>query len=423
MAFKRRSFRHTYINLLLLIIFLLMMSACGSTPAEATPDTNPIVGVIPTEPQEPVQIITDTAAPEPEPTAVINTETAIKSTATAAEPAQAAINPLTGLAVSDPESLDLPPALVAMSNFPVSLRPQSGLSAASIVYEFYIGEGMTRLLAFFLGDLGDIKIGPVHTGRLPDESLRQLHQGFLVNSGGSGNVTRNLYHETTLHAKTETEIGKIMISGDELTAVAENEKETLDKMGPGGMKFDPAIPEDGKKADSFWLMYSYPNQIIWRYDKTSGGYQRYQDKGDAVTFEQINDRLTDEPLVYENVIIMFTEHYAKYETLIDLYFTFYDKEPAFLLRDGQMYKIYWSTRNTQAERESGKSKPIRFIDYDGDLFPLKPGQTWIEIVQPGTPTWESIDSEIYYDRVNKKEKGSGHWSMIYEPPQPILDTP
>lgn len=60
-------------------------------------------------------------------------------------------NPLTGLPVLDPENLDLPAVLLSVSNFPVSARPQSGLSFASMIYEIYIGEGSTRFMAIFYG--------------------------------------------------------------------------------------------------------------------------------------------------------------------------------------------------------------------------------------------------------------------------------
>src|SRR5690606_1001520 len=45
------------------------------------------------------------------------------------------INPLTGLPVENPENLALPPAMVSITNFPVSSRPQAGLSFSPFVFE------------------------------------------------------------------------------------------------------------------------------------------------------------------------------------------------------------------------------------------------------------------------------------------------
>jgi hypothetical protein len=63
----------------------------------------------------------------------------------------AGINPLTGEAASDPSLLKIPALLVSISNFPVTARPQAGLSFAPFVYEFSITEGQSRFLAAFYG--------------------------------------------------------------------------------------------------------------------------------------------------------------------------------------------------------------------------------------------------------------------------------
>ena len=61
------------------------------------------------------------------------------------------LNPLTGLPVADPSLLELPALLVSISHFPVTARPQAGLSFAPLVFEIYITEGATRFLTTFYG--------------------------------------------------------------------------------------------------------------------------------------------------------------------------------------------------------------------------------------------------------------------------------
>jgi len=63
------------------------------------------------------------------------------------------INPLTGLAVEDPSLLQFPATLVSISHFPVTARPQAGLSFAPYVFEIYITEGATRFLTTFYGEV------------------------------------------------------------------------------------------------------------------------------------------------------------------------------------------------------------------------------------------------------------------------------
>ena len=61
-------------------------------------------------------------------------------------------NPLSGLPVADPSLLELPALLVSISHFPVTARPQAGLSFAPYVFEIYITEGATRFLTTFYGE-------------------------------------------------------------------------------------------------------------------------------------------------------------------------------------------------------------------------------------------------------------------------------
>ena len=63
------------------------------------------------------------------------------------------VNPITGQIVEDPGSLGIPAALISISNSPITARPQAGVSFASQVIELFIGEGTTRFLAVFYGDM------------------------------------------------------------------------------------------------------------------------------------------------------------------------------------------------------------------------------------------------------------------------------
>jgi hypothetical protein len=54
--------------------------------------------------------------------------------------------------VADSSLLDLPALLVSISTFPITARPQAGLSFAPYVFEIYITEGTTRYLTTFYGE-------------------------------------------------------------------------------------------------------------------------------------------------------------------------------------------------------------------------------------------------------------------------------
>jgi hypothetical protein len=115
--------------------------------------------------------------------------------------------------------------------------------------------------------------------------------------------------------------------------------------------------------------------------------------------------------------VLFADHHAHYETVIDIDLAFQHKNPALLLRDGKLYEIFWTTRNDEYERASGKVRPFRFIDADGEPFPLKPGQTWIMIVPRYTRYNETVDSELYADIKGKTESVSGIWAVHFYAPK------
>src|SRR5687768_10463957 len=90
-------------------------------------------------------------------TTVTETSSALETTAATQaviEPAPLSEidNPLTGLPVADPSLLELPAVLISISHFPITARPQAGLSFAPYVFEVYITEGETRFLTTFYGE-------------------------------------------------------------------------------------------------------------------------------------------------------------------------------------------------------------------------------------------------------------------------------
>lgn len=91
-----------------------------------------------------------TAVPTAQTSSVTQAPTASSPEAAPLQPIQD-VNPLTGLHVADPSLLQLPALLVSISHFPVTARPQAGLSFAPYVFEIYITEGATRFLTTFYG--------------------------------------------------------------------------------------------------------------------------------------------------------------------------------------------------------------------------------------------------------------------------------
>jgi hypothetical protein len=333
------------------------------------------------------------------------------------------INPLSGLPVEDPESLLLPPALLSISNSPVTARPQAGLSFAPLIYELFIGAGNTRFLTIFYGDLprtadtDNPEIGPIRSGRLAYEHVRKLLNGFMVMAYASDVVmdTLNYYHN--LQTEHPDSINGARLRVDDLIALKRDFLTQLGEPNPIGLVFDPAVPEGGKDGHTIWLPYAYVDQVWWHYNKESGTYHRWQDMENGRDYSEQIDSLTGKPLEIENVVVIFVDHIAYRETLIDLKLLYTNRERALLFRDGQIFEGTWTTGGETYEKTTGKLRPLRFLDKNGDPFPLKPGQTWVEIVTQETGIYEAQYTEDYYRLVNNREPGSGIWAISFVHPE------
>ena len=348
------------------------------------------------------------------------------------------VNPLTGLPVSDPANLQLPPALVSVTNFPVTARPQAGLSFSPIVFELYIGEGMSRFLAMFYGDFpqiaalnqgqtetgltsADADIGPIRSGRLPYESIRKLYNGFLVMASAWKGVAANLSEFSNIFGSDASNINSAMINVTQLSDIAHSNQQRLGDSALSGMEFDPQQVSGGKTANNIWMMWSMADQVFWRYDPTSGAYLRWQDNADGKTYTQATDRLNGKPLAFDNVVFLFANHRECTDAAFQVDLMYISKMKAEIFRDGKMYDAFWTTASGQYEVQTGKLRPIRFIDANGNPFPLKPGQTWVEIVPTGTPYWETVNSTNYLDLLNQKQPGSGNWAFRFFASQMVMD--
>src|SRR5688572_12313650 len=91
----------------------------------------------------------------------------------------ASLNPLTGLPASDPSLLERRPLAIKVANYPRYVRPQSGLTLADTVFEYYIEAGLTRFVAVFYGNDSEW-VGPVRSGRYFDEHVQRMYHAYLV---------------------------------------------------------------------------------------------------------------------------------------------------------------------------------------------------------------------------------------------------
>lgn len=388
--------RISFFGMLLAALLLLMTGCAQNTPRELsdmeeTAVVQTLTAMAPTLPP-PTETPTPTATNTPTPTPTL-------VTSIGPDNFPADVNPLTGLQVENPNLLNRRPVIVKVANYPAVGRPHAGLSYADIVWEYYIGEGSNRFAALYYGQDGE-KIGPVRSGRLVDPELARMYQAVLAFSGANQeNVLPRIYDLLGNRILTEgncpglcrddyTVVGVFANSAD-ITAQMEARGVTQSKPDLTGMLFDTKLPAGGINAEKATLFYNFLDKGDWVYDETSGKYLRWIENAD--NYEQmipLVDRLNNQQLAFSNVIMAYATYTEYSSVLHDI--AVWDNTggmPAVVFRDGKAYEVTWKATNQE--------KPIQFFDAQGNLFPLKPGNTWINLVGSNT-TLEVTDSEWFF---------------------------
>lgn len=536
------------------LLFVFILLAACSTPQVAQPTT--------TDLQIPPAIFTSTATEVlPSPTSTPQPRLTPVTYGPELDDFPSNINPLTGIAVSDPSLLKLPAVLVSISNMPFTARPQAGPGFASWVYELYIGEGATRFMNVFYGeyprtipnltdgckvrdeiirpksdwignrvwldenangaqDAWEAGVGGVCI-RLLNAGTRQVEQETVTDSNGYytfdrpgddvilqfektdsyqftkqdiGNDDRdsdvNEHGETKIFHADSTEpfwdAGLVLVNGASatpnpsatatpwyipnedyigpirsgrltynqigrmfpnsclvyasaawdigemldacqivygvdkttpnsallpVTKLRQLAEENLNPKQPvnySGNRFSEKIPEGGQPATTIHVFYHAYTQSEWRYDPISQTYLRWTDLADGTgTLIPATDRLTQRQLSFENMIVIFAEHHRYRHNQLEIDFSMGQKSYAYLFRDGQVFKIFWSTENREWEKKTGLVRPMHFVDAKGNPVPLKPGRTWLHLITP-------------YSYVTRQE--DGNWLVNFVQPSDPEDT-
>jgi hypothetical protein len=176
-----------------------------------------------------------------------------------------------------------------------------------------------------------------------------------------------------------------------------------------GNLFSDSVPQGGQPASAIQVFYHSYTQSAWQYDPISGTYLRWTDLADGNgSLIPATDRLTQRQMSFENVIVIFAEHNRFRHNQLEINFRLGQKNIAYLFRDGQAFKIRWSTENRAWEKETGLVRPMHFVDSQGNLIPLRPGRTWLHLVTP----FSSVT-----------DQGDGSWLVQFVQPYDPEDTP
>lgn len=291
------------------------------------------------------------------------------------------INPLTGLKVEDPATLQRRPIQTRIGNDP-EVRPQSGLDKADLVYED-ITEGwwVTRFTAVFLSQDPEV-IGPVRSARLVNLELAPPFKAALVHSGASDAVRWYLAHSKILdldeffhpklyhYLKGRDWKGRLFTDARKIRSHLEEEglEEAVELPG---FTFSEEPPAGAMSAREVIIPYARCCTVRYRYDQKSGRYLRF-----VAGKPHMNAEKTEQ-LSAANIIV----HHAVHEEtdIIEdvlghpsINIVLVGEGYAEIFRDGVMLRAFWTRKS--------KDEWIQYLDAVGNPIPLKPGSTWIQLI-------------------------------------------
>lgn len=277
---------------------------------------------------------------------------------------------LTGLQV-DPTVNDRAVTGVMIENS-LDARPQSGLNQAGVVFEAIAEGGITRFLALFQDTQPDY-IGPVRSVR---PYYVQWGMGFdaaIAHVGGSADGLALVRSAKDLdqfaggsyfwRVNTRTAPHNMYTSMAKL-----NEYEV--KKGYGKANYTPLprraaeTPSPTPNAKTIDLNISSANyNVHYDYDATTNSYKR-SEGGKAHTDEKSGSQLAPKVVV---ALVMPQGSSGKYTTYSTI-----GSGQMFVFQDGLMAQGTW--------RKDSNSSNFTFVNADGSVLALNPGQTWITAV-------------------------------------------
>ena len=326
------------------------------------------------------------------------------------------LNPLTGLPPADPALLARRPLAIKVANYPRYVRPQSGLTLADNVFEYYIEGGLTRFIAVFYGNNSEW-VGPVRSGRYFDENIQRMYQAFLVFKFADPRVLDDFQESDfadyvvvpssgscpPFRFRTEREIedynNSYFYSPEWENCVVEN---SLDDNRPqirSGF-FNDLTPLSDLQGTKIATYYSYDSYSYWQYEPETRQYIRYQEMDDyrnnkPETYEPLTDQVTGETVHASNVIVLLAHH--NFANTFDQEDEVYHIDltgsgEAYVFRDGVAIQARWHRTNG--------NQPLLITTPGGGLIYMRPGITFYQV----------IGMRSYVDQ------GEGEWHFHHDTP-------
>lgn len=297
-------------------------------------------------------------------------------------------NPLTGLPI-DPARLAQRIFVARYGNEP-AVRASYGIGAADLVFEELMDDlNTTRFTSVWLG--GDApQIGPLRSFRSTTIQVAQIFDAPMASSGAVGPNQVFAYQAGIEDLDERCYSGpyfnnpagggyqnRVLTSSANLRAFLQNNGlNTGVKIKP--FAFSDAAPSGGQAANRVVIPYANRGfyEVEWRYDPATGRYARFS--GSARN--PLVDGNNGQQVTASNVVIVEVQHDRTdlVEDIVNSYsvrtYIAGREGLATIIRDGVAIQGRW--------RALDKFSGLELVDAAGNPIPLKPGQTWFQVVPP-----------------------------------------
>lgn len=279
------------------------------------------------------------------------------------------------------------PVAVMVENHPQA-RPQFGLTQASVVYEAIAEGGITRYLAVF-GPKDAERVGPIRSARTYYLDWALEYNAIYAHVGGAANALEKIRGDKDINdidaagqpvmwrERRGSEASEHTMYGNTnfMRGYAKDVGWEVDKSTYEPWKFS----EDKRTAEqrdtdtqitAVTIPFSGSYRVSYTYDAEKNNWQR------VLANEADIDELNKEQITPTNIVVIYlnrseTVSAGKQVGVLDLY----SGGDATVFTGGKQTDGTW--------KKKGEGERMRFYDENDKEITLTPGQTFVEVLQPG----------------------------------------
>lgn len=276
------------------------------------------------------------------------------------------------------------PVSVMIENL-VTVRPQSGLQKANVVYEALAEGGITRFLAVYSSDVVLDEIGPVRSARPYFVDWAKEYGALYVHVGGSPQVLSTLRDDATsgvvnldqmvaspyFWRKKDIAAPHNLFTSSKLLVFALHDRNFLEKPGVfAPWQFTAPLKKEERPTEEKRLTIDYFSasyKVEYTYDRGNNEYLR--SNGGVAHI----DKISNEQIHVKNVVVQFVTTSLLEEETGRLNVGTQGEGRAVIFQNGSAIEGTW--RN-----DSDTGMRTRFFTKENEEIQFIPGNIWIEVL-------------------------------------------